>query len=161
MQSYTKRKLRMEWNGINLLLELPFLEQRFMRYHGTSSGNWPVVLVMWTAGRLPYDVRWYRMIRCSNNVSSSNRFILFHSFLLQLDDWEHSFLGNWEFWNAFTIITSKIVIMPVDIFIYPNVTQDLRAFHLPLKLYNGPVVLLYTMCDCSFISMRSVWLIRV
>ena len=36
-----------EWNGINLLLELTFLEQRFMRYHRTSSGNWPAVFVTW------------------------------------------------------------------------------------------------------------------
>ena len=45
-----------------------------------------------TAGQLPDDVRWYRMKRCSKNVSSSNRFTPFYSFLLQLDDWEHSFL---------------------------------------------------------------------
>ena len=32
------------------------------------------------------------MKRCSKNVSSSNRFTPFYSILLQLDDWEHSFL---------------------------------------------------------------------
>ena len=39
-----------------------------------------------TAGQLPDDVRWYRMKRCSKNVSSSNRFTPFYSFLRQLDD---------------------------------------------------------------------------
>ena len=39
-----------------------------------------------TAGQLPDDVRWYRMKRCSKNVSSSNRFIPFYVFLLQLYD---------------------------------------------------------------------------
>ena len=45
------------------------------------------------AGQLPDDVWWYRMKRCSKNVSSSNRFTPFYSFLLQLDDWEQSFLS--------------------------------------------------------------------
>ena len=34
-----------------------------------------------TAGQLPDDVRWYRMKLCSKNVSSSNRFTPFYSFV--------------------------------------------------------------------------------
>ena len=55
---------RIEWNK-SVTGTYIFLEQRFMRYHPTSSGNYHVTK---TAGQLPDDVQWYRMKRCSKKM---------------------------------------------------------------------------------------------
>ena len=64
-----------------------------------------------TAGQLPDDVRWYRMKRCSKNISSSNRFTPFYSLLCFIDLGLFLYLSSKVYSNVLDMYTSTVKCM--------------------------------------------------